>query len=105
MPWTHHDWNKAIAYAHIAPDKEWRDRKSPTKLPVVSTGTDYSADIGKRCPKFDSAAVLPARGWLNCRLNHETRSTCPSLPLVAKTIMCVSYIDGHTMKRMGRGQV
>ena len=80
MPWTHHDWNEAIAYAHIAPDKEWRDRKSPTKLPVVSTGTDYSADIGKRCPKFDSAALPPTREQLNCWLNHEMMNHMPIPP-------------------------
>ena len=80
MPWTHHDWNEAITYAHINPDKEWRDRKSPTKLPVVSTGTDYSTDIGKRCPKFDSAALLPTRGGLNCLLNHEMMNHMPIPP-------------------------
>ena len=87
MLWTHHDWNEAITYGHITPDKEWRDRKSPTKLPVVSTGTDYSADIGKRCPKFDSAALLPTRGQLNCWLKHETMNHIP--------IPCPSSKDNH----------
>ena len=28
VKWSHHDWNEAIGYAHLDPDKDWPRKKS-----------------------------------------------------------------------------
>jgi hypothetical protein len=54
VKWTHHDWNEAIAYAHVNPEENWPWKKSPPKSVV-----DRVTEGKKRAPKIDSLALLP----------------------------------------------
>jgi len=46
VPWTHHDWNEAIGYAHLDPEEDWQKRKSAAIKPASVTSA--SALLRKR---------------------------------------------------------
>ena len=99
--WNHHDWNEAIGYAHLDPHEYWPRRKSPhstttegtvatvstaavstTKQPKLNT---KGKPILPRGPRVDSSALLPTRGSLKCRLDHDTRIHMSEPPLTLNT--------------------
>ena len=63
--WNHHDWNEAVGYAHVDPDKYWPRKKCPPKSGVKVTA------IKTRAPKMDSLALSPTRGRLRKRLDNS----------------------------------
>jgi hypothetical protein len=81
VPWTHHDWNEAIGYAHLDPAEYWQRRKEPFDS-SAGTAMANKAPIS-RGPRVDSSALLPTRGKLKCRLDHDTRIHMPLPPLSA----------------------
>ncbi len=63
--WNHHDWNEAVGYAHINPDKYWPRKKSPPKSGVKVTA-------GKtRASKMYSLALSQTWGRLRGRLDNS----------------------------------
>ena len=65
VKWLHHDWNEAIGYAHLDPDKDWPRKKSPPESPMSTT----SSASKKRAPKIDSKALSPIWGRMKVRLD------------------------------------
>ena len=86
VPWTHHDWNEAIGYAHLDPHEYWPRRKLP---PGTTAGGSAAAALTTRQPKLgkngkpilprgprvDSSALSPTS------LDHNTRIHMPEPPL------------------------
>ena len=79
VPWTHHDWNEAIRYAHLDPEEDWPKRKS-AEISPASKGVTSAEKT--RAKKIDSQALSPTRGRLKVRLDHETRTHMPTVCLV-----------------------
>jgi hypothetical protein len=78
VKWTHHDWNEAIAYAHIDPDEYWPQAKCPPKI------ADLNVTVAKgRSHNMDSLALSLTRGWLRGRLNSSV-TYMPVLPDATK---------------------
>ena len=84
VPWTHHDWNEAIGYAHLDPIEYWPRRKEPPKNDDTNAGSAKAAamsDLSKttkpKAPKMDSKSLSPTRGRLKLRLD----TTLPHMPL------------------------
>ena len=72
MKWTHHDWNEAIGYAHLDPQAEWIQRKSPGKSPTTNDdrGAGATSEVKRRNVRIDTVALSPIRGRMNLRLDH-----------------------------------
>jgi hypothetical protein len=85
VPWTHHDWNEAIGYAHLDPVEYWPRRKGPFEDDDATGSANKRAattsDLKKKAPRVDSMSLSPTRGHLKGRLDHETRLHMPLLPL------------------------
>ena len=97
VPWTHHDWNKAIGYMHFDPIEYWPRRKGPFKNDdTTCPAQDNLSDLNKKAPRVDSMSLLPTQGWLKGRLNHNTTIHMPVPPCVRT--LHVSCIVGHTRR-------
>jgi hypothetical protein len=78
VKWMHHNWNEAIAYAHINLDEYWPQVKSPPKI------VDLNVTMAKRrSHKMDSLALSPTRGLL-CRRLNGSATHMPVLPDATK---------------------
>ena len=75
VQWNHHNWNEAIGYTHLNPDKDWQRKKSPPATPKSTT----SSDSKKRAPKIDNKALSPTRGQMKVRLD-TSRNHMPVIP-------------------------
>jgi len=69
--WTHHDWNKAIGYAHVDPEEFWLQRKSPPK-------SNTNKNAVKRSQRIDTQALSPSRGRLRLRLTPACHFAVPA---------------------------
>jgi hypothetical protein len=91
VPWTHHDWNEVIGYAHLDPIDYWPRRKGPFKNDDTDTTCpakqDNPSDLKKKAPRVDSIALLPTCGRLKGRLNHNT-TICMPIPPSSQNAMC-----------------
>ncbi len=86
-PWSHHDWNEAIGYAHLDPEY-WPRRKGPFRKNGDATGSATKratmSDLPKKkAPRLNSMSLSPTRGRLKGRRDHETRLHMPLPPLSA----------------------
>lgn len=74
MKWTHHDWNEAIGYAHLDPQMEWLQRKSPGKSTAnddtAGATSNATSEAKQRNARIDTMALSPIRGRMNVRLDH-----------------------------------
>jgi hypothetical protein len=61
VKWTHHNWNQAIGYAHLEPNKDWPRKKKP---PEKMTAAAKSTSAEDRAPRVDSQALSPTQGRL-----------------------------------------
>jgi hypothetical protein len=79
MKWTHHDWHEAIGYAHLDPQEEWLQRKSPGKTPTTNDdrGAAATSEVKRRNSRIDTAALSPVRGRMNTRLDHTNFQHVP----------------------------
>ncbi len=63
VPWTHHDWNKAIRYAHLDPVEYWPRQKGPFKDDDATDSANKRAatmsDLKKKALRVDSMSLLP----------------------------------------------
>jgi hypothetical protein len=104
VPWTHHDWNEAIGYAHLDLIKDWPRRKSSYEQPAKKQ-EDISSAAKKRAPQMDSLALSPMQGHLRFRLN-ETKKHMPITPLLpnaACQLHCWVYKETHPMDKIEGG--
>jgi hypothetical protein len=102
VPWTHHDWNEAIGYAHLDPIEDWPRRKSadyerpPMKLEDIASATK------RRAPRVDSKALSPTRGRLRIPLD-ESMSHMPVVPLLPNAACQLhrwAYKETHPMEKV-----
>jgi hypothetical protein len=63
VPWSHHDWNKAIGYAHLDPEywPRWKGPFSKNDDPTGSaTKRAPTSDLPKKkAPRLDSMSLSP----------------------------------------------
>ena len=106
MPWTHHNFNEAIGYAHVDPVGEWP--KWTRKPPPESLGRKDHAkgSLGKRkrvtpkqkrAPKVNMDAVCAKKGRLKVRLNNSEQHI-PIVPAHSKPI-CQLHRWAHNEKQ------
>jgi hypothetical protein len=104
VPWTHHDWNKAIGYAHLDPIEYWPRRKGPLKNDDTTCPAkqDNPSDLKKKAPRVDSVALLPTWGRLKGRLNHNTKIHMPVPPSSQNAtcqLRCWAYKEMHPLDK------
>ncbi len=82
VPFLHHNWNKAIGYAHLDPIEYWPRRKGPFRNDDTThlVKQDNPSDLKKKALRVDSMALLPTRGQLKGHLNHNTTIHMPAPP-------------------------
>ena len=106
VPWNHHDWNKAIGYAHLDPHEYWPRRNksshsTATEGSTAAASTTRQPELNKkgkpillRGPRLDSSALLPTRGSLKCHLDHDTRVHMPE-PHLTLSANCALHRWAH----------
>jgi len=105
MPWTHHNFNEAIGYAHVDPVGEWPKwtRKPPPELlgrkdhAKGSLGKRKRVTQQKRAPKVNMDALCAKKGRLKVRLNTSEQHI-PIVPAHSKAI-CQLHRWAHNEKK------
>ncbi len=80
MPWTHHDWNEVVGYAHLDPIKDWPRKKSGNGHPAKKQD-NMTLATKKRAMRMDLMALSPKWGRLRIRLD-KTKKHMPVNPLL-----------------------
>jgi hypothetical protein len=85
----HHDWNKAIRYAHLDSTEYQPRGKGPFKNDDTTRPAkqDILSDLKKKAPRVDSIALSPTWGRLKGCLNHNTTIHMP-VPPSSQDAMC-----------------
>ena len=105
VPWTHHDWNEAIGYAHLNSIEDWPRRKIPGYERPAKKQEDIASATKKRAPRMDSMALSPTRGRLRIRLD-ETKKHMPIAPLLPNAACQLhrwAYKETHPVEKTDRG--
>ncbi len=92
IKWMHHNWSKAIEYAHVNPE-EFCQMKSPPK------STKKTAV--KRTQRIDNAALSPTRGPLSGRLTAAEHFALPC----DKKQVCQLHCWAHRQFNPNGGQI
>ena len=104
MPWTHHNFNEAIGYAHVDPVGEWPKwtRKPPPELlgrkdhAKGSLGKRKRVTQQKRAPKVNMDALCAKKGRLKVRLDNSEQHI-PIVPVQGNPI-CQLHRWAHSMR-------
>ncbi len=112
VPWTHHDWNMAIGYAHLDPTEYWPRRKAPFKNDDTMPGSakaDAKSDLKKKkAPRVDSQSLSSTRGRLKGWLDHATKLHMPLPPLSVNAtcqLHCWAHKETHPVTKMEGGNI
>ena len=102
IPWTHHDWNEAIGYAHLDPIEDWPRRKSADYERPAMKQEDIASATKRRAPRVDSKALSPTRGRLRIRLDESMTHmpVVPLLPNAACQLHRWAYKETHPMEKV-----
>jgi hypothetical protein len=72
------------------------------------TKQENPSDLKKKAPRVDSMALLPTRGWLKGRLNHNTTIHMPVPPLSQNAtcqLHCWAYKEMHLLDKAERSNI